>query len=86
LNSQKTNEYSKQLKVKACVVSLHSGEFKGYYGMVAGITADTVKNSFVRLRWYKNNMYKPTKAMQIRRLYNGSWVGCEFVQVSSGKI
>ena len=32
LNSQETNEYSKQLKVKARVISLHSGELKATMG------------------------------------------------------
>ena len=49
LNSQETNEYSKELKVKIRVVSLHSGEFKGYYGMVASITADTEKTAVLDL-------------------------------------
>ena len=44
-NSQETNDYSEQLKVTARVVSLHSGEFKGYYGMVAGTTVDTGKTA-----------------------------------------
>ena len=49
LNSQETNEYSKQLKVKARVVSLHSGKFRGHYGMVAGTTADTGKTAVLDL-------------------------------------
>tara|TARA_B100000886_G_scaffold162124_1_gene110538 strand:- start:200 stop:622 length:423 start_codon:yes stop_codon:yes gene_type:complete len=49
LNSQETNEFSKQLKVKDRVISLHSGEFKGYYGMVAGTTVDTGKTAVLDL-------------------------------------
>ena len=45
LISQETNEYLKELKVKARVVLLHSGEFKGYNGMVAGSKADTGKTA-----------------------------------------
>ena len=41
LNENETNQFSEPLSIEATVLSLHSGKFKGKYGMVAGTTADT---------------------------------------------
>ena len=45
LNAQEESEYSQPLKVKARVLSLHSGKFEGHYGMAAGTTVDTGKTA-----------------------------------------
>ena len=41
LNENEINQFSEPLSIEATVLSLHSGKFKGKYGMVAGTTADT---------------------------------------------
>ena len=45
LNAQEESEYSQPLKVKARVLSLHSGKFEWHYGMDAGTTVDTGKTA-----------------------------------------
>ncbi len=41
LNEHEGNKFSEPLEVEARVESLHDGKFQGFYGMVAGTTADT---------------------------------------------
>ena len=49
LNENEKNQFSESIDVEATVISLHSGEFKGKFGMVAGTSADTGKTAVLEV-------------------------------------
>ena len=49
LNQNEKSQFSETMDIEATVISLHSGEFKGKFGMVAGTSADTGRTAVLEV-------------------------------------